>query len=242
MLKSMFLFSIACLPTVICGAESTEDIAKISESMGHLIGKNLHNIGVEFDIDKVMKGIRDASEGKSAPLTEEQCVDAIAHMQEKAFHQESEKNLSQATAFLQENAKQEGVIEASNGKLQYKVQSKGQGKAVQETSTPLVRYTGKYLDGTVFGSSEEGERIELNETIAGFREGILGMKEGEKRTLFIHPELGYGENGFLKPNSLLTFEIEILQANMDSSNNTADAKHENPEIAEPTFESPAPLR
>ena len=39
------------------------------------------------------------------------------------------------------------------------------------------------------------------------------MKEGEKRTIYIHPELGYGTSGYLPPNSLLVFEIEVVKAN-----------------------------
>ena len=42
---------------------------------------------------------------------------------------------------------------------------------------------------------------------------MLGMKEGEKRKIFIHPEYAYGTKGSLPPNSLLTFEIEIVKAN-----------------------------
>ncbi len=39
------------------------------------------------------------------------------------------------------------------------------------------------------------------------------MVQGEKRTLYIHPELAYGVSGHLPPNSLLIFEVEIVEAN-----------------------------
>jgi len=38
------------------------------------------------------------------------------------------------------------------------------------------------------------------------------MKEGEKRRLFVHPEVGYGTSGQLLPNSLLIFDIEVIKA------------------------------
>jgi peptidylprolyl isomerase len=119
--------------------------------------------------------------------------------------------------------------------VQYKVEKAGEGVTVQEHDSPLLRYTGKFLDGTVFGSSKEDELISLDETLPGFTKGIIGMKEGEKRTLFIHPDLGYGTSGYLPPNSLLTFEVEVLKANaapaMDAL--TAPGAKSNPEIASP---------
>ena len=41
--------------------------------------------------------------------------------------------------------------------------------------------------------------IPLDQTIPGFSKGIVGMKEGEKRRLFVHPDLGYGTTGQLPP-------------------------------------------
>ncbi len=189
------------------------DIAKVSESFGHLIGKNIENLGFKFDIDCVVKGIQDSAEGKAAPLTEMECVQAITAAQEKAFKVQAADNLKKAEAFMAQNAKAENVVSTEENKLQYKVEKKGEGLEIQEHFSPVIRYTGKYLDGTVFGSSKEDEVISLDETIPGLSKALVGMKEGEKRTVYIHPDLGYGTHGYLPPNSLLTFEIECLKAN-----------------------------
>lgn len=189
------------------------DIPKVSEAFGHLIGKNLESLGFEFDMNKVIKGIQDSVAGLESPMSESECVQAISQDQEKKFKQLSEENLSKAESFLKENAKQEEVVALEDNKLQYKVEKSGNGETVQEHFSPLIRYSGKFLDGKVFGESKEDEMISLDETIPGFSKGIVGMKEGEKRTLFIHPELGYGTSGYLPPNSLLTFEIEVIKAN-----------------------------
>ena len=60
--------------------------------------------------------------------------------------------------------------------------------------------------------------LPIKQSIPGFAKGLVGMKEGEKRILYIHPELAYGLAGHLPPNSLLIFEVEIVKAHALSSN------------------------
>ncbi len=189
------------------------EIAKISEAFGHLIGKNLETIGVSFDIAQVIKGLQDSTNGKSSPMSEAECVQAISSVQEKIFNEQCEKNLIKAEKFLSENTQAKDVVALEEGRVQYKIEKEGDGALVESHFSPLVRYTGKYLDGTVFGSSKEEEMISLDEIIPGLKAGLVGMKEGEKRTVYIHPELAYGTNGYLPPNSLLTFEVEVVKAN-----------------------------
>lgn len=194
-------------------AQNPQDILKISEAFGHLIGKNIETLGVKFDIQLVIKGLQDATAGKKSPMSEAECVQALTSAQETALKEQTVENLKKAEVFLSQNIKNTGVVELEKGKLQYKIEKPGAGQEIQPHFSPIIRFVGKFLDGSTFGSSKEDEIVALDETIPGLKEGMIGMKEGEKRTLFIHPDLGYGTMGYLPPNSLLTFEIEVIKAN-----------------------------
>jgi len=88
----------------------------------------------------------------------------------------------------------------------------------------LVHYTGKLTDGKVFDSSVgRGEPfgfiLGAHMVIPGWEKGILGMKVGEKKTLTIAPEDGYGAQGVVNPatgeavippNATLVFDVEIM--------------------------------
>jgi peptidylprolyl isomerase len=208
------------------------EITRLSEAFGHVIGKNLENIGVKFDMEQVIKGLQDATAGKESPMSEIECIQAIASVQEKIFKEQCTENLKRAETFLADNAKSDGIVAIEEGKVQYRIVEKGTGAEIESHFSPQIRYTGKYLDGSVFGTSKEEETISLDEIIPGLKAGLLGMREGEKRTVYIHPDLAYGTNGYLPPNSLLTFDVEIMKSNAPIKESTeTDSKVLN-EIAE----------
>lgn len=212
-LLGIFFFTSAFAEETIEPCQNNnKDVTKLSEAFGHLIGKNITSMGLKFDMVSVVKGLQDAAVGKTSPMTEAECIQALTLAQESSFKEQSSTNLTLAEEFLKKNTKTKGVVSLENGKVQYKIEKEGKGDTLQENSSPLIRYVGKFLDGTIFGSSSEDEMISLEEMISGLKNGIVGMKEGEKRTIYIHPDLAYGTSGSLPPNSLLTFEIEVIKA------------------------------
>jgi len=62
--------------------------------------------------------------------------------------------------------------------------------------TVKIHYSGFLMDGTIFDSSLEGEPFEFTlgdgSVIPGFDAGLLGMTEGDEKTLAIPPESAYG--------------------------------------------------
>lgn len=195
-----------------CRDLDQEEIVRLSEAFGHLICKNLEVPGFRFDLDAIVRGMHQAAEGKSSPMSEEEYDLAINKMQQRAFAALAKSNLENANHFLATNGQLPEVISLVEGKLQYRVEQSGAGREVAAGSAPILHYTGRFVDGTLFGTSTGGEPIvlPLTQTIPGFAQGLIGMKEGERRTLFVHPDLGYGKEGPLPPNSLLIFEVELI--------------------------------
>lgn len=207
---------------------ATTDMKTLSKALGHFIGRNLNTPGISFDLDSVVTGIRDGASGKPAPMNDKDYEKAMTQLQQQAFNAIATKNLEAAEKFMKENVGAKGVVEVVPGKLQYTILEEGKGAAVPEHGTPMIKYTGKYIDGTVFGTSDAAGgaiSVPVDNTIPGFSKGIVGMKEGEKRRLFVHPEMGYGTTGQLPPNSLLIFDIEVVKATSPDKE-TADAFQE----------------
>jgi FKBP-type peptidyl-prolyl cis-trans isomerase len=95
----------------------------------------------------------------------------------------------------------------------------GTGRAAVKGALLIVNYEGFLEDGTKFDSSFDHGRpfqfvIGSKRVIKGWDQGLMGMKEGGKRTLFVPAALGYGERQigkFIKPHSNLIFHVELLE-------------------------------
>jgi len=207
---------------------SEKNMQNIAEMYGHIMYKSLDNPLIKLNPDSVIKGFQDAKKGQKEPFTEEKYEELMQLVQEYAYQDLSDANLQKAEKFLEENASKEGVKVIQEDRLQYSVLKEGTGEEVTLNFKPVIRYTGKYVDGTVFGSTEEGDgegvELSLKSTIQGFREGVLGMKVGEKRRLFIHPQMGYGTSGQLLPNALLIFDIEVIGVKPEEKEGKSDVE------------------
>jgi peptidylprolyl isomerase len=186
------------------------DSDKLSEALGHMIGKNLQSLKIPLDTAAIAKGLQDEAAGLSSPMNEEQCLETLAKLEEEC-------NLARASLFLASNQKREGVVSLQNGKLQFEILKKGTGQIVQSYNSPLIRLK---IEDESADSNVKEEILPLDETIAGFKFGIVGMQEGEVRKLYIHPDLSYQERSSF-PRSLLIVEVEVIEADASSDAHAA---------------------
>lgn len=95
----------------------------------------------------------------------------------------------------------------------------GNGKVAVKGALIKTNYIGQLEDGTVFDSSYDKGRlfecvIGTGRVIKGWDIGLMGMKVGGKRKLYVPSHLAYGDRQigtYIKPHSNLIFEIELLE-------------------------------
>ena len=102
--------------------------------------------------------------------------------------------------------------------LTYLVTFRGTGRAPQAGEEVAVHYTGLLTDGTVFDSSRtRGQpitfRLGEGRVIKGWDEAVARLRVGDRATLIIPPQLGYGTRGagdVIPPDATLIFIVELV--------------------------------
>ena len=110
-----------------------------------------------------------------------------------------------------------GYDETTSG-LRYQILQNGEGKQATKGANVSVHYKGQLLDGTVFDSSYKRKQpidfpVGVGQVIAGWDEGILLLKVGDKARFVIPSNLAYGESGaggVIPPNATLIFDVELM--------------------------------
>lgn len=101
----------------------------------------------------------------------------------------------------------------------------GEGEPTVAGDVMVVHYSGWVNDGTLFDSSRNPGRdpfsvaVGAGSVIAGWEEGLPGMRVGGVRQLVIPPQLAYGVQSpspLIPAGSVLIFEVELLEVNPGS--------------------------
>ncbi|MFP4518198.1 MAG: FKBP-type peptidyl-prolyl cis-trans isomerase [Oceanicaulis sp.] len=147
----------------------------------------------------------------------EQGEDEYEAEEQSEGQDEASYNAQVSQSYLEANAGRECVFELPSG-LQFTIVNAVED-APSPTSGELVRvdYEGRLVSGETFDSSYERGQPAMfpsDRLISGWVEALPLMRVGEEWTLFIPPELGYGQRGTpggpIGPNQALIFKIELL--------------------------------
>ena len=214
-------------------------VDRYSYALGVDFGRAVSNINVPIKLEVLIDAMRDVVEPNREVLmtdsvTEAALQDLLTQMQVQKDIDDAaaaRKAMGDQAAFLAKNIKDPRVWVTKKG-VQYLILKEGTGIKPKPSDKVQVHYVGTLLDGTEFDNSvKRGIPLEFPVTavIEGWQDLLLEMKVGEKVKAWIPSALAYGEAGAppsIPPNSLLVFEVELLQvfANVPSGTSMVPAK------------------
>lgn len=195
---------------------------KASYALGVNLMGNLKQQGVDFDLELVQQGMRDAASGKLLMEDEElrkyvsMYYNQLRNKQAESRPQAAQKNKQAGAAFLAQNARKEGVVKLPSG-LQYQVLKEGDGKKPGAADTVRFHYRTSSITGTEYDNSylveKPAEAKVSGGVVPGLSEALKLMPVGSKWRIFVPPQLAYGARGSsnkVGPEETVVLEVELL--------------------------------
>lgn len=223
-MKKYFIFVLCCLFSAALFAQegqqktTDESSEKVLYSLGYLMGNNVKNqliLEDEDDYKSFSQGLRDSLLNRKSQTNLEDYKPLITKKYQEDKATLAAKRKAAQDDYLKQVKKDKKSKVLSNGAV-IQIEKKGKGKTPKPTDTVKVHYTGKLLDGNIFDSSvKRGVPAEfpLNGVISCWTAGLQEMKPGAKATLYCPPDTAYGnmQAGPIEPNSLLIFDVELIE-------------------------------
>lgn len=213
---TLALSSLLAFPAFAQDAVLDTDEAKVSYSLGMMIGERVLKQYGELDFDLLVNAMKAQQAGEETQITMEEAQEILQAQQQKVAMEAAAAAATEGLAFLEANKAREGVMVTESG-LQYEVVTAAEGAKPTADDTVSVHYVGTLIDGTEFDSSvARGEPAEfpLKGVIPGWTEGLQLMNIGSKFRFVIPSELAYGERGAgqaIGPGATLVFDVELLE-------------------------------
>ena len=126
---------------------------KFSYAIGLGIGQNLLSMGAQgINVEDFAQAIADVLNRNELAMSHNEAREIVNKYFMELEEKMNAENIAKGKAFLEENAKREGIITLPSG-LQYQVITEGNGKKPSATDRVKCHYEGTLIDGTLFDSS-----------------------------------------------------------------------------------------
>jgi len=192
-----------------------------SYAVGVQTARTFTKDNVEIDVDQFIKGLKDASGGKTLLLSDDDLHKVLNNFQndlrrniKNARAITAADNIKKGKAYLDENKKKPGVVAMPNG-LQYRVIKAGNGKTPQDTDTIEMNYRGTTIAGAQFDANDAGAPaiMQIAQLIPGMKQALKLMPVGSHWEVVIPSQLAYGPRAVgaeIGPNETLVFDMELV--------------------------------
>ena len=196
-----------------------EVVKTYSMQRGYDFADELKNESELFDLEAAIEGIRQYMKG-GVPKEDVSHIlneKSLKAYEKQLFEWKTQKNLEEAEGYLEMASRKATMHVLEKGSLIYEILEHGEGTAaLTEGDTIKADYTLFNMSGKIILSSLEIEENEtlpfaLDDLLPSLSRAMVGMLPGEKRKIYVHPNLAYGKIGHLPPNSLLIMEIKLLE-------------------------------
>jgi len=143
-----------------------------------------------------------------------------------------EKEASQIQSWLAQMVTNKNDIDTTSTGLFYIVKKIGTGATVKAGDSVTVKYTGMFLDGSVFDTSDKASNPSgtfkflhkaptdpTRTLIQGWEEGVEVLSKGSSAAFLIPSAKGYGVNGsypYIPPYTPLIFVIDVVDIKSNS--------------------------
>lgn len=198
--------------------QSVAERNKMLYSLGFLLGDNLKRqliLDNEDDYKALSQGMRDSLLNKKSQTDLEQYKPSIIQKYQDDAKTISAKREAAQQEYMTSFKKEKGVKTLDNGAM-IKLSRAGKGKSPKADGSVKVHYTGTLIDGTKFDSSRdrnEAFETKLTDVIPCWTKALQQMKPGSRAKVVCPPDTAYGNRpvGQIPPNSVLVFDIELLE-------------------------------
>ncbi len=185
-------------------------------SVAQVIGQSLwEDLSDKNDtyLDAFIAGMIQCENENILPLSQLEIDCLLDELKEIKFKLEAKKNQIAADNFFQNLSQKKEIIPLVHNKLYFRTIKPGSGKAIRGINDKIAcRFKIRNIHNKIV---KEGQAIEnnvpLQDMIPGMIAGMIGMKEGEKREIFISPVFAYGDAAHFSPAMTLISEVELTQ-------------------------------
>jgi len=188
----------------------------VSYSLGVVVGTQMRKYGITtLKYDLFIEGLKKSIKSEQTLITEELANLIVNKFVLNTFSKKIVEDSKKANDFENQNKSNNKIIELKSG-LQYKVIKKGTGtKKANLNSIVYVHFRGKLVDGTEFSNNfgQKPAKFIVRNSIKGWQEALLLMKEGDMWELYIPPSLAFGSKGTAKvpPNETVIYTFELIK-------------------------------
>lgn len=219
-IKWMLVFGLGLLATLplYTTINPNDEQAKaelLSECNGYLAWQSELRINPMSDVEAFIRGVRARAANKAPPM--KMSFDELGKLaQEVEFEAHKKRlgdNLKSSEEFLAGVATRPGVRCVDDMLLYYEVVKEGVGPVLDDVKgSYYFNYMARLPDDRVLYDTKESgcQQVALDSVIPGFAKGVMGMRQGERRLLYIHPSLGFRSMHWtVPPNMVLVMDVEF---------------------------------